>query len=427
MPVDPSFSSNALAVASDASFDAQGDAYDGSLVKVEPSAGEIAQGALRPGKQIGAQHFNWLVYEFAKIFVALISNDAAHETRLDTDEALLDSHETRLDVAEAWITNSSPRIKIIEFLVSGSFIVPPRCIAGLSWACGGGGAGGGGKQGDLTVNHWAAGGGGGGGAIASLLPLRSLVSGETIHVDVGAGGEPYTLTLGGSGNNGGDTIIRRGATPLAVHAGAQGGRGAVGVHAVADWNWFTMGGTSTKDTPIMLIGVSGQGIRVNVQAATLFGVGANGMSLYFPMQPAQGGFGAGGSQNPSASPGSKNPAGGFAGGLGGVKGTDGTISAGVATGANSTRRGCGGGCGGGAGPFGVGGDGGAGQHGDPDGGSVAATSPFNAGAYTGAGGGGGGSGGYCDDIVDVGGNNNNFGAAGGSGRAYIILVQESGT
>lgn len=430
---DPIFSSNALAIATDDNFDAQGDAYDGSAVKVEPSAGEIAQGAIRPARQIGAQAVNWILNQFSQIFSALIANAVEHEDRLDDDDIILADHESRLDTAEAWIADSSPRIKILEFLASGTFEVPPRCVAALSYGCGGGGAGGGGKAGDNTVDRWIAGGAGGGGAWATLIMLRNLVPGETINVDVGAGGAAYLATLGGTGGNGGDTIVRRGATPLATHYGAQGGRGAVGAHAITYWVHHTFGGLPIRDLPVMLIGAAAQGIRYDTAtgASSPFGRTADGgpHSLYIPMQPGQGGYGSGGSIGPASSAGSRNPIGNYAGGAAGIKGPDGRWDFQDGTPYEpgfDTRRGGGGGGGGGAGPFGPGGQGGAGAYGDP----WSAPQPTNgasAGNNSGAGGGGGGSCGWFDDVEDVGGGNGCFGGNGGSGRDYIILVQESGT
>lgn len=427
---DPIFSSNALAIAVDVNYDVHGDAYDGSAIKVEPSAGEIAQGVVRPGEQIAAQHVNWVFNQFSQILSALIANAVDHEDRLDDDEAELLDHENRITVAESWINDTSPRIKIIEHLVSGSEIVPARCSGGFSYSCGGGGAGGGGKIGIVTVDRWISGGAGGGGSYATLLPLRSLVPGESLTVTVGAGGLALTNTLGGTGNNGGDTIVSRGATPLAVHHGATGGRGSIGAHTLTYWVHHTYGGPPVRDINFLLIGPSGQGIRWDSSTANPFGKTADGgpHSLYIPMMPGQGGCGSGGSTGPASQPGAKNLTGGFAGGAAGVKGPDGRWDpAGVGYVAGyDTRRGGGGGGGGGAGPFGPGAAGGNGQYGDLAN-SPYRTQGYNAGANTGAGGGGGGSGGYSDDVEDVGGYNSNFGGDGGSGRCYLIFVQESGT
>ncbi len=430
---DPLFTSTALTFAGDAAYDADGDAYDGSVVKVEPSAGQLAQG-LRPGRQLPAQHQNWILSQFAGILSLLRDNDDEHEGVLAAHTEELALHQDSIDLIISWINNSSPRVHVEEFLVDGTWTVPPRCVAAFAFGCGGGGAGGGGENGAHVDARYMAGGAGGGGAIASLVPLGKpsvpLLPGTVLNVDIGAGGVPYLAGLGGTGGDGGDTTVRYGVGILARFMGAQGGRGAVGGQSTVDVTHYTMGGMAVRDTPIMLIGPSGQGIRYSNNpldyyatfASTIFG-GAS--SLYIPMQTAQGGFGNNGISGKTSGAGSRNTFGGYAGGAAGIKGSDGTIDAGVVMGTNLTRRGGGGGGGGGAGPFGSGGNGGAGQHGDPDGGSVAWTDGGWPGYNTGAGGGGGGSGGWCNDDENVGGNNSDFGGSGGSGRCFIIWVQES--
>lgn len=72
MPTDP-FTSLALTIASDANYAALGDAYDGTPVKVTPSAGQLTQGGMRPKRQVGAQHRNWTDREFARMFLALLA------------------------------------------------------------------------------------------------------------------------------------------------------------------------------------------------------------------------------------------------------------------------------------------------------------------------------------------------------------------
>lgn len=427
MPVDPSFTSSVLAIASDAAYSADGDAYDASAVKVEPSEGALKQGLLRPGRQIPAQFTNWRDAEFAAIMLALISNDAGHEAELAGHTTALANHAARLTGAETWIVASSPRFLLLQYLAAGTFVVPPRCVAGFSYGLGGGGAGGGGKAGSEVTDKWIAGGAGGGGALASMQPLRGLIPGETINVFPGAGG--VAGPLGATGGDGGDTTVRRGATNLACHVGAQGGRGAVGAHAIYYWVHMTMGGMPTRDAQTMLLGPAGQGIRWDSSTGNPYGKTSDGgpHSLYIPMQPGQGGFGTGGSPNLGSGAGSKNPVGGFAGGSPGVRGPDGRWDFQDATPYEAgfdSRRGGGGGGGGGAGPFGPGGGGGPGQYGDPWS-AAQPTNGANAGANSGAGGGGAGSCGWYLNTVDVGGNNGCIAGNGGSGRCHIILVLES--
>lgn len=420
MPHDPSFDSNALVVGTDTDYEVQGDAYDNSAVKIEPSAGQIAQGLMRPGKQVGAQHFNWLMSQFGLVLQALISNDVGHEQRLDTDEAELADHESRVVSIENYITNLSPRIRIYPFLANGTLRVPPRCVAAFSYGCGGGGAGGGGHLGVNAIDSRIAGGAGGGGALATLLPLLNLVPDEILNVDVGLGGAILVNGIGSTGNDGGDSIVRRGTVGLAVHSGAQGGRGSVGGHVTGGWIHYTMGGMPVRGQQTMLLGPAGQGIRWDSSANGPYGVGWVGdgtHSLYLMQQPGQGGHGAGGVTNPTSGAGARNLTGGFAGGAPGPKGNDGDDNAPPGT---VARRGGGGGGGGGAGPWGPGGVGGFGDAGETDYNNWGGTAPAN----SGAGGGGCGSTGYQDgaNYPSCAGA---YGGGGGSGRVYIITIEES--
>ncbi len=440
MTIPAIYSSTALTVAQDTAYDAQSDAYDGSAVKVEPSTGALAQGLLRPGRQVAAQNYNWLMGQFAAIMTQLIADTAAQDVRLDADEAELADHETRLASAETWIANNSPRIRTYEYLTSGTLTVGARVVAALAWGFGGGGAGGGGGYGVFNYDEWLAGAAGGGGSLANTIALGSsfqhiggvvdasmggsptpLIPGTVLNIDIGAGGAPYTATPSGTGGDGGDTIVRYGSQIYATFAGAQGGRGCVGAALpYVTWAQMTMGGMAVRDTQIMLIGNAGQGIRFDTTPGALWGtLGPGNSTTYIPMQPAQGGYGAG--VGPTllnvSCPGGRNPTGGASGGLAGLKAAD-YHGAGWA-------RGGGGGGGGGAGPLGNGGQGGLGVP------PIPSFYPVHVGAYirlstydgyagganTGAGGGGGGTGAYVDAY--------GRGGAGGSGRCLIITVESS--
>lgn len=108
-----------------------------------------------------------------------------------------------------------------------SFVVPPgtTSIAVELWA--GGGAGGG-VTGSSTVCDPLFGqvplGGGGGGSGAYTVGIVDVVPGETLTLEVGAGG-----LYSGSGQPGGNSRIRRGSTSLVEAGGGAGGpTGGVG-------------------------------------------------------------------------------------------------------------------------------------------------------------------------------------------------------
>lgn len=71
------YSSNALQVASDATYAALGDAYDGTVVRpaTDPSLATLKQGS-RPARQMAARIRNWIDREFAKVLTALIGEMA---------------------------------------------------------------------------------------------------------------------------------------------------------------------------------------------------------------------------------------------------------------------------------------------------------------------------------------------------------------
>lgn len=70
---DAIYSSNALEVAADDNYAVQGDAKDGTPVKVTPSVGELRQ-SFRPERQMPAQHLNWLLRQFA-LFMGQLHGD----------------------------------------------------------------------------------------------------------------------------------------------------------------------------------------------------------------------------------------------------------------------------------------------------------------------------------------------------------------
>lgn len=424
MPHDPSFDSHVLEIADDDNYDVEGDAYDNSSTKIEPSVGVITQGLMRPGRQIPAQHLNWVLSEFAAILVALIANDVSHETRLDTDEAELADHETRITTAEDWIADNSPRLRIMEFLVNSTFVVPARCTFGMSYGCGGGGGGGRGNEIGGLIDCYLAGGAGGGGATASFQ-VFPLVPGRTVTVTIGAGGLGGHTSLGDDGADGATTYISDISGTLAAHLGGRGGEGSAGVVGT-NWYHYTLGGGPVSGTSgVIVVGpqTGRKGIRFDTSSTAFFRDSTLGQTLYVVPPPGSGGYGAGGSKLPGSDPslsgvrvggsGLRQPGGGFAGGLGGYNGKNGDTNTPPG---DTTKKGGGAGGGGGAGPFGPGAEGGSGAFGQA---VLVPTGGFDAAANTGAGGGGCGSAG-CDNS-----NLSGRGGNGGSGRVYVILVLES--
>lgn len=81
--------------------------------------------------------------------------------------------------------------------------------------------GGGGGEGGIVNN-----GGGGGGAGQVVRIMLAVTPGETLTINLGAGGAGGSSTLPGS--NGSSTIITRGAQTLVVAAGGQGGSSSKG-------------------------------------------------------------------------------------------------------------------------------------------------------------------------------------------------------
>jgi hypothetical protein len=123
-------------------------------------------------------------------------------------------------------TPQTPAHGIREFTASATFEVP----AGIShitvelW-----GAGGGGGAGALTGPAAPPGaGGGGGGSGAYLRASMSVVPNSTYSIELGRAGEGTgrSKKTSASGSNGGDTIVRRGATVLLTAMGGRGGRSA---------------------------------------------------------------------------------------------------------------------------------------------------------------------------------------------------------
>lgn len=315
----------------------------------------------------------------------------------DEDAASVDVPFETLADQIAYLRLHIPRLKFQVFTASGTFTVPARCTALLALGYGGGASGGSGSDGIATVDRWVAGGGGGGGSLQSLQYVAADPA-DVLNVDIGAGGTA-PINSGDNGMDGGNTVVRLGATEKARFVGAGKGLGSVN-HVVGLWEHFALGGVPHAASSRLIVGIGG-GFRYDTSDAMWQISG-----IVLTMQPAQGGWGSDGSTHPASAPGQRNPVGPYTGGAAGARGTD-----------SGTSRGGGGGGGGGAGPGGAGGAGGAG--GDATTLLGAGAAGAAAAANTGAGGGGGGSSSYMASPAD-----GALGGAGGSGKCILIWSED---
>ena len=192
---DPFDTSLFLDVASDGTYDVQGDAYDGDANVLTPSAGLVAQG-VRPGRQLPAQHQNWKDKEIAALLTYLHDHGS----------------------------------RIASFLVTADldWTPPARVTSMFLLGRGGCGGGGGGAHAldDGTLDSYPGGGGGGGGARYQLRELP--VDGSELRILIGTGGAGGPE--GTDGSDGGDTTVATVADPstiLARFKGAGGGMAGV--------------------------------------------------------------------------------------------------------------------------------------------------------------------------------------------------------
>lgn len=254
---------------------------------------------------------------------------------------------------------------------ANSFVVPVDVNAIYVELFGGGGGGGGGGSASGTTN----GGGGGGGAGAlGITGMITVTPGETLTINVGAGGTAGTAgsdglqTGGGNGGTGGTSSVVRSAAVLLQDIGGAGGNGGAAGN---------VGGAG---------GPGGGGTGVGVSGSMAF-------SQIYPIAQAGGG---GNAPTGTGGAGSANLF-GFTGGVGGV----------------STHAGNGGG--GGAGRAGNGGLGG--HWTDNIGTGINGTA---AGANTSAGGGGAAGNDHAGGHI-----NGGIGGAGGSGYVKIYWLGHS--
>ena len=379
-----------LDFASDANYDVQSDAYDGTPVKVTPSAGVVHQG-VRPGRQSAAQYFNSIFNGFAK---------------------------TIRNIRAVLIVDDTP----IVFTATGAntWVCPAGVYRVRVRMCGGGGGGGGGGWGTssahvgVLADGWSGIGGGGGGGAPTFEDVIPVIPGRSYDVHIGsgggggAGGVPFS-TPAIQGTPGGQTFIRDLVTTLLI-ASTPGGRGGGSAQeAAADQPLpgqevkMVMGGTSElggfRPPHEISLGSAAFDFAIAPQTPTFAcspGDGGDGIGNYIADISAF-----------SSSLRNGRARGAFAGGPGGT--------AGLNNGSGPIGRGGGPGGGGGASIFGGGGGGGAGGNGSAAGAAVAGQSGFGGGI--GGGGGGGGAGGSTDS-----GSAGAGGAGGTAGVGHAVLT-----
>ncbi len=303
-------------------------------------------------------------------------------------------HEGNAD-RTVWLRNRIGLFQSQDFITSTAsenYVVP----LGVYWlqaeGCAGGGSGAGGKTRSISGAGVSVGGGSGGAGALGSTKLIPVVPGETLVINVGAGGA--AVIHGADGNPGVATTIKRSGVTIAEwHPGAGGfTQGFVGSTALATW---ALGGNSAFNTAP----IAGNGY---ITPATVAGclttlLGQAGESC--------GGLSTDAYTNlTQAGNGSRE---GYAGGAAGAVGAD-----------DSGTNGGGGGGGGGAGPYGDGGGGGFGGDGVSGGNGDTGANGGGGSPNTGAGGGGGGGGGGGTSGGTGGGSN-----GGGSGKLTLFWTE----
>lgn len=206
-------------------------------------------------------------------------------------QSTAENNTTNPDTGGAGWISSGPR-GVVVFTVSGTFTVPPG--VNTLWVSGCGGGGGGGFSSNITAN--VSGGGGGGGAGQPIIKNQYTVTpGQVIAVTIGTGG--------GSGTNGGSTIIGSLGTLSGGNGGAPGSNGVAGTAFGGIGGPGFPKGTDGTDASNSAgsgnggtgangpFGGGGGGSRSTFGGVPLVGAGANGYGA--------GGGGAGGQSNPS--------------------------------------------------------------------------------------------------------------------------------
>lgn len=388
----------------------------GTATKIEPSAGELAEGHIR-GTAPSAQKQNWwqnLVSKWIELLYGWLFPIDSLSTLKAIDTTSLDDGELRhvrgqgLFVFDDAATDTEKLPYVVDpttgpgrWFRADIDAIRPRSdsfTATGTWTCpdgvyeievegwGGGGGGGGGADGDNDTNNSSTGGGGGGGACPSKRTL-TVVPGTVYDVTVGDGGAAGSAT--DPGGDGEDSSF----DTLAAFPGAMGGGSVAGL-----------------PLPTAALCLGGMPVRqVNPPPASIVWATRTDLELHaaglFPV-PGLGAAGINGigTYSLQAAPGNTSIY-GYAGGSGGTTGTT----------SGGTHRGGGGGGGGGAGPGGDGADGGAGGNGNSAGAPGGPSPGSSAAANSGAGGGGGGGGGQ-GTTGPFGGDG---GGDGGSGKVIV--------
>ena len=159
---------------------------------------------------------------------------AAGAIRLNTDSGLLEVCD-----GSSWQAPSSGGAAehSAALTTSGSFVVPPGVSEIRCRAVGAGGGGGGGGNIGASGKASACYGGSGGGAGMLIEQVLAVTSGETLTVQIGAGGPGgagaaiaggTAGAAGKAGGSGASTTVSRGATLLLEAPGGGGGPGAPG-------------------------------------------------------------------------------------------------------------------------------------------------------------------------------------------------------
>ena len=128
-----------------------------------------------------------------------------------------------------------------QVTVSGSWTVPAGVYEIEAWGTAGGGAGGGA---DSSSNPTGGSGGGGGASVGCIL---NVTPGDILQIVIGAGG---VGAVGAPGTSGGNTLVRRGNTPILFAQGGSPGN-----------NNFLSGGLGASNScalnPTITVGGSG--------------------------------------------------------------------------------------------------------------------------------------------------------------------------
>jgi hypothetical protein len=213
--------------ATDDNYSATGEDFDGTPTKVDPGAGQRAQG-FAPGFRPPARWWNWWSNKVGEWFGWIDGHLSEDSGRLQADNGLT--------VVGTFVPPQGYLLRGVETFTADGTWTRPAGVRAVRVTVVGGGGGGGGAAGGSGAG--AAGGGGGGGATVKWI--TSPGASESVTVGAGGGG-------GSAGNNSG---TGGNASSFGAHCSAGGGSAGLG---------------STNSTSGVLPRVGGQG-----------GIGADG-------------------------------------------------------------------------------------------------------------------------------------------------------